>query len=659
MAAKYPNNLIVQVNKPLDEKLVCEKLSDLTEYLYVGLLTYQKLDGKYYYVKSIDGGVPTWEELKTGATGSVIPNLLKNTNFGDGFNGWTTSGTVTIKDNVYEGLGVAEIGELAKLSQSVRLTEGRYTLSFRAGGELGRDYPLIVNFVRANIADITTDFYKTNTSVFVTEPRDLVTISFTVTSESDMDIQFESTRYVYLIDSIRLDEGDTANAYDEYLMQKRLVPGLNMATINGQSLLGGGDITISGGGGAASAGLSGQLSLVDLDSVKVAQKGLIDNEVRFYVIADSEGRLPSKQKCYDATSEVIRQLSLKTGNAIIDALLDNMEVEPIGVCVGDLIAVTKVPVSIADLANNFGITIPLSGTISIFQYKILHTNGARVPSSEESIYGVDGLLKGYDKMVFERSSKPTKYGYGTPLDECLESGVLAYTSAEIGGITANWSVFVDCAATPDGSGYYHLFQKAVCRDEPNTGKIFERFGYYHGSGAMPPSFTGWKENGGAGVQMSVASHGILDFNESENWNFNIGDLSSVFGYTVCENGESEYAVPSYYYPEDDFLIICGIDYTYTVSPSENRIETLPTHSMRYALKNVINFGIKDYGILEADKGMTWSDWCDSKYNTIGLSCTLLQVSVNGGQNSLHCPSNDAFTNVSPNDIIYPTLYFAS
>lgn len=69
MAAKYPNNLIVQVNKPLDEKLVCEKLSDLTEYLYVGLLTYQKLDGKYYYVKSINDGVPTWEELKTGATG--------------------------------------------------------------------------------------------------------------------------------------------------------------------------------------------------------------------------------------------------------------------------------------------------------------------------------------------------------------------------------------------------------------------------------------------------------------------------------------------------------------------------------------------------------------------------------------------------------------
>lgn len=156
---------------------------------------------------------------------STIPNLLKNTNFGDGLNGWNRSNTVTIKDNVYEGLGVAEIGELAKLAQSVRLAEGRYTLSFRLGGSFDRNYPLIVNFVRANIADITTDFYKTSTSVFVDGPRDLVVISFTVTSESDMDIEFESTRYVHLIDSIRLDKGDTANAYDEYIMQKRLVSG--------------------------------------------------------------------------------------------------------------------------------------------------------------------------------------------------------------------------------------------------------------------------------------------------------------------------------------------------------------------------------------------------------------------------------------------------
>ena len=245
--------------------------------------------------------------------------------------------------------------------------------------------------------------------------------------------------------------------------------------------------------------LSGMLSLTNIKAVKAAQYGLSENEVRFYVISDSEGRLPSKQKCYDATSEVIRQLSLKTGNAIVDALLEGMDVEPIGVCPGDLIGLTKVPVSITDLANNFGITIPLSGTISIFQYKILHTNPARVPNSE-SAYGVNGLLSGYDKMVFERSSKPTKYGYGTPLDECLESGVLAYTSAEIGGITANWSVFVDCAATTDGGGYYHLLQKAVCRDEPNVGRIFERFGYYQ-NGAMPV-FTKWKENGGGSTSFS-------------------------------------------------------------------------------------------------------------------------------------------------------------
>ena len=249
--------------------------------------------------------IPTKTSQLTNDSGytSVIPNLLKNTNFGDGFNGWTRSGTVTIKDNVYEGLGVAEIGELAKLAQSVRLTEGRYTLSFRAVGELGRDYPLIVSFVRANIADITTDFYKTNTSVFVTEPRDLVTVSFTVTQESDMDIQFESTRYVYLVDSIRLDEGDTANAYDEYLMQKRLVSGFNISTINGRSLLSGGNITIEGGsgGGVASGVTHCQFGLgaFNEDGQRKVQYTPIDMSsplgISLYLVADDDVRVCSSQ----------------------------------------------------------------------------------------------------------------------------------------------------------------------------------------------------------------------------------------------------------------------------------------------------------------------------------------------------------------------------
>lgn len=374
----------------------------------------------------------------------------------------------------------------------------------------------------------------------------------------------------------------------------------NLATINGKSLLGGGNIVIEGG--SESTGLYGKISLTDLEAIKTAQQGLNDNDVRFYVIADSEGKLPSKEKCYDASEEVIRQLSLKTGNSTIDSLLNSVEVEPIGVCVGDLIAITKVPVAIADLAENFGISIPLPGTISIYQYKILHTQTAKVPNTGESSLGVDGLLNGYDKMVFENSSKPTKYSYGTPLNECLKSGVLAYTSDTISGITANWSIFVDSAATPDSGGYYHLLQKAICRDNPNTGRIFERFGYYHESGSMP-SFTDWKECGGGSAVVDGCSgfsmHGYM-VDDEENVEFGFDEeLQGGYGFVfrlLSEDGEGMTAYPSVYKVETDELMVFGFDKTYyfnNTSTEEIEVEIIPTYSAKYATKEEVKSMINE------------------------------------------------------------------
>lgn len=370
-----------------------------------------------------------------------------------------------------------------------------------------------------------------------------------------------------------------------------------LSTINGQSLLNGGNITISGT--SESAGLSGKLSLADLEAVKAAQNGLRDNEVRFYVIADSEGRLPSKEKCYDVDTDVIRQLSLTTGNSVVDSLISSVEVEPIGVSVGDLIAITKVPVAISDLAANFGISIPLSGTISIHQYKILHTNSARIPGTGSSSLGVEGLLNGYDKMVFENSSKPTKYSYGTPLNDCLKSGVLAYTSDTISGITANWSIFVDCAATPDGGGYYHLLQKAVCRDNPNTGRIFERFGYYHESEVIPPTFTAWKECGGVSAGEDSSSAGLImhgymtDFEGQVEFGFDEALVEGT-GFVIRfldEEMESMTAYTSVYGAKEDQLIVFGMDKIYifySVSTEDIEVEVIPTYSEVYATKDYVN-----------------------------------------------------------------------
>lgn len=245
------------------------------------------------------------------------------------------------------------------------------------------------------------------------------------------------------------------------------------------------------------ANIYGTLNLTDLDAVKAAQNGLGENEVRFFVISDSEGKIPSKQKCYDVPSDVVRQMSLKTGNSIVDLALSNVEVEPIGVSVGDLIALTKVSVKLSDLAEAVGVNISLSGSILIYQHKIIHTSGAREENYEEGCTkGVYGLLSPWDKMLIEGSAKPTRYGYGHNPDDMLLSGVLAYTSATIDGVTANWTIFVDCSASPDGGGFFHLTQTAVGRDSGNLGEVYMRLGYYQKGGAA--TFTPWRHTTGSG-----------------------------------------------------------------------------------------------------------------------------------------------------------------
>ncbi len=239
--------------------------------------------------------------------------------------------------------------------------------------------------------------------------------------------------------------------------------------------------------------ISGKLNLADLASVKAAQSGLQENEARFFVITDSQGRIPSTQKCYDVPSDVVRQMSLKTGNAVVDLALNSVDVEPIGVSVGDLIALTKVSVNLSDLAAAVGVNIILGGSMLIYQYKILHTNGAR-----EAYYdggctkGVSGLLSPWDKQMIDGSAKPTRWGWGTNLDDLLQSGVLAFTSADINGVAANWTIFVDCSASPDGSGFYHLTQTAIGRDDAvNLGDVYMRLGYYQKG--VAPAFLPWKK----------------------------------------------------------------------------------------------------------------------------------------------------------------------
>lgn len=99
----------------------------------------------------------------------------------------------------------------------------------------------------------------------------------------------------------------------------------------------------------------------------------------------------------------------------------------------------------------------------------------------------------------------TKYGYGNIADTCLKTGVNNYVYDTIGGLQANWSLFVTCSTDGDGGGYYHLIQTAICRDSNDIGRIFLRFGYYRGDGE-DLNFTTWREVGYQGL----ATRGYVD-----------------------------------------------------------------------------------------------------------------------------------------------------
>jgi hypothetical protein len=184
--------------------------------------------------------VPTKTSELTNDSGyiSTIPNLLKNTNFEDGLNGWPWSGSVTIKNDVYEGIGAVYIDGGGTIGQDVTLDAGVYTLSFRvANGSISREWPLKVLLRRANVSNVVTNAEGWSNddvpTITVTSVSDKVYITFTLALAENINIGFENSRYVCLVDSIRLEKGDTASPYDEIIMQKRLVSGFNMATVNG------------------------------------------------------------------------------------------------------------------------------------------------------------------------------------------------------------------------------------------------------------------------------------------------------------------------------------------------------------------------------------------------------------------------------------------
>lgn len=287
--------------------------------------------------------------------------------------------------------------------------------------------------------------------------------------------------------------------------QDKLVSGENIKTINNQSILGEGNITIEGGSGVADVGITGTLNVTDPISIAAAQD-LITKPygVAFYLITDSNGKLPSKnQEAVNISAGAEKLLSFRSPNPTVNNILDQVSMDnfkPRGVNVGDIIALSRVPVGIDALVEYLGLSSAIAtalkllglSEIEIYQYKIWTTNDAKwsnFRNKDGSVVptGVKGLMSVWDKEQvdkvprLEANDLSTKYGYGTNFDDCLTTGVCAYSPATIGGVTENFTLVVQRSSTVDSGGFYTIIQSAYGRTGEVYNRIFQRMIFHNPS----------------------------------------------------------------------------------------------------------------------------------------------------------------------------------
>lgn len=286
--------------------------------------------------------------------------------------------------------------------------------------------------------------------------------------------------------------------------QDKLVSGTNIKTINGESIVGSGDIVMSAG-----AELSGKLNLIDVDAIKAAQSALQNtNQIAYYLITDSEGKIPSTQSCYDIPSDNVKQLSLTSPiastNGILALATMSTTLNPVGVNVGDLIALTRVKVAVSDLTSALGISLTLTGEIEVYQYKILSTNDVKAPGTGSSSVGVMGLSSPWDKLQINKipgieqtannalpkaDRLPSKWE--SNMNNALETGVYPWCSlGRPANSTGHYTCIVNRTSTNDGN--YDTIEQTAYGREGELGKIFKRIIFYKSDGT-DTQYGEWKE----------------------------------------------------------------------------------------------------------------------------------------------------------------------
>lgn len=237
--------------------------------------------------------------------------------------------------------------------------------------------------------------------------------------------------------------------------------------------------------------IKGKINLQNINEIKTAQSLLTQtNEVAFYLIADNQGKLPSKQSCYVVYSENVRQLQLTSPNITTNAALAiatlKVTINAIGVNVGDLIAITRVKVKVSDLISAMDIDLSLSSEIEIYQYKIFSTNDAKPTGHKEASAGVMGLMSPWDKKQVDKISNiestannalpkndllPSRWE--SNMNNALQTGVYPWCNlGRPAGSTGHYTCIVNRTSTSDGA--FNTIEQTAYGREAELGQVYKR-----------------------------------------------------------------------------------------------------------------------------------------------------------------------------------------
>lgn len=287
---------------------------------------------------------------------------------------------------------------------------------------------------------------------------------------------------------------------------------------------------------AQHARLAGIINLTSIDAVKKAQANLPATQtVALYIVGDSQGKVPSTETRVIVPAAVVRQLTIGSPNSSTDGILklavNADKFSPIGANVGDIIALTRVSIPVADLATSLGVTISLSGNIELYQYKLWCTNDAK--PADGTFPGAPGIVTPWDKQQINAVARkigisdilPTHNNWDSNMNECFETGIYPWclTGRPAGSSPGTHYTLVVQKSTPDNSGYYTIIQTCYGREGTDFGKIYQRIFFRKDDGT-----TDWGDGWRRLDTTTVNFTGTDAFN---NFNTYIGTLIRPAGST--------------------------------------------------------------------------------------------------------------------------------